>query len=522
MNLSREVLDDRAIDERLLTALRTRRGRATESDMVVESGLAPHLLGPSLRRLMLVHECTIETTDDGDVVYVFDPSLATRKDDPGRRWREFRRKAWAGFRVFFKIAIAVVLVIYFLIVVALVIAATAALLSNRGSSSSSSSGRSWSSGSSSGSGSGDFFVWVWLFGSSDYRHQRRAWRHGSDHQFHDSGYHGHHYHGHGQAQAMQHYESSRWATPAGQRTATMKLPFYKKVFAFVFGREEEERDELFTEKQLLAYIRSAGGVVSPTELAVHTGWSVSAAEKQSTRLIAEYGGDVDVTEDGQILYIFPELMATAGGPAAETRPAPLIWEHYEWPQPLTGNSGGANFAIAALNGTVLLGALALIPYYAAPILEIDMTDPAAHIGLYLVPTIYSALFFLIPIYRAIVQVRPENRRRAERNTRRAVLQQVYTRSLPEPTPVSLTIAELQLLPPPGVEMSVDRDEDLAEVVQDIAVDHGADGTVQDDGRVTYLFDRVAAESRATTRARALGGQLAITRIGDRVTAQLRG
>lgn len=505
MTLSREQLDDREVDERLLAALRTRKGRATESDMIVDSGLAPHLLGPSLRRLMLIHECAIETTDDGDVVYVFDAALATRRDDPGRRWREIRRKAWAAFRAFFKVAITVVLVAYFLIVVALVIAATVALLSQRGNNSSSSSGRSWFSGSGSRSGSGDFFLWVWIFGSSDYRSQRRAWRHGSHHQSH----------------AMQPYESSRWATPAGLRTAKIKIPFYKKVFAFVFGREEEERDELFSEKQLLAYIRSAGGVVSPTDLAVRTGWSVSAAEKQSTRLIAEYGGDVEVTEDGQILYVFPELMATAGGPGAtDVQPAPLIWEHYEWPQPLTGNTGAANFAIAALNSSVLLGALVLIPFYAAPNLGIDMTAPAAHIGLYLVPAIYSALFFLVPIYRAVFQVRPENRRRERRNTQRAVLQQVYARSLPAARPLSLTTSQLAL--PPGVETSVDDDSSLAEVLQDIAVDYGADGTVQDDGRVTFVFDRIAAENQAAGRARALGSQLAITRIGDRVTAQLRG
>ncbi|GAB4513733.1 MAG: hypothetical protein Tsb0020_32050 [Haliangiales bacterium] len=506
MSLSREVLDDRDVDERLRVALRSRGGRATESDMIVTSGLAPHLLGPSLRRIMLAHECAIETTADGDVVYVFDPALTEREDDPWRRWRAIRRAAWAGFRAAFKVAIAVALVAYFVIVVALVIAAMVALAS-RGSDSSSS--RSSWSGSSSSSSSGDFFLWAWLFGSSDYRAHRRHYR--QYHSYEDAFYNG--------APALR-YESPRWATDAGQRSAELKLPFYKRVFAFVFGREGEERDQLFTEKQLLAYIRSAGGVVSPTELSIRTGWSLRAAEKQSTRLIAAYGGDVEVDDDGQILYVFPELMATAGAAeAAETRPAPLIWEHYELPQPLTGNSAGANTAIALLNGSVLLGALVLIPHFAAPVLGIDMTAPAAHIGLYVVPAVYSALFFLIPVYRALFQVGPENRRRARRNSQRALLEQVYARSLPSARPLHLTAADLRL--PSGVKASIDTDQEVAEALQELAVEYGADGTVQDDGRVVYTFERIAAERAAASQARLLGGNLDVVRIGDRVAAQLR-
>ena len=506
MNLSRDVLSDRDVDERLRGAIRTLGGRATESDMTVASGLAPHVLGPSLRRTMLAHECTIETTSDGDVVYVFDPALAEREDEPWRRWRAMRRYAWAGFRAFFKVAIAVVLVAYFVIIVALVIAAAVALLSARSSSSSSSSsGRSWSSGSS--SSSGDFFLWAWIFGSSDYRHQRRQFRR---HSYDDSW----------QNQATPLYESPRWATDGGHRSAKLRVPFHKKVFAFVFGREEEERDELFTEMQLLAYIRSAGGVVSPTELAARTGWSLRAAEKQSTRLIAEYSGDVDVTEDGQILYVFPELMATAGNATlGQTHPAPLIWEHYELPQPLTGNSGTANFAIGFLNATVLLGALVLIPGFAAPTLGIDMTAPAAYIGLYIVPAVYSILFFLVPIYRALMHVGPENRRRADRNSQRALLEQIYARSLPTARPFSLGTSDLRL--PRDVKASIDSDEEIAESMQDLAIDYDAEGTVLDDGRVVYQFDRIADENRAADQARLLGGSLDVTRIGDRVTAQLK-
>lgn len=518
VNLSSKTLEDHEVDERLRTALRSRAGRATESDMIVDSGLPPHLLGPSLRRIMLAHECAIETTEDGDVVYVFDAQLAVRNDDPGRRWREFRRAAWAGFRAFFKVAITVVLISYFLIVVALVLAAIVAVISGSRSSSSSSSSRSssrsrssgswWSSSSGSSSGSSDFSLWVWLVGDDDYRSWRRSSRPARRSTSNS------------QLNALQRYESSRWATDEGERTAAIKLPFHKKVFAFVFGREEQERDELFTEKQLLAYIRSVGGVVSPTDLAARTGWSVRAAEKRSTRLIAEYGGDVEVTDEGEILYVFPELMATAGSDSADdVQPAPLIWHHYETRQPLTGNSIGANLGIALLNASVMLGALVLIPSFAAPVLGLDMTPPVVHFVMYTVPTVYSVLFFAIPIYRALFQVGPENRRRARRNSQRALLEQIHERSLPAPRPMLLTRGDLDT--PFGIDISIDSDDEFETALREVADDYRAEATLQDDGTVAYTFDRIATENRAAEQARALGGDLAITRIGDRVTAQLR-
>ncbi len=500
VKLSREVLTDGEVDELVRAALRKRKGRATESDIIVESGIPTHLLGPSLRRTMLTYECAIESNEEGDVVYVFDADLARRKGEPGERWREFRRRAWAAFRTFYKVAIAVVLIAYFTIFVALVIAATVALLSQ---SQSRSRGGSFSSSSSSSSGLGDFFLWVWLFGDSDYRSSRRGWRRRS-----------------GYSAGPTHSRSSRWAHGApsqGQRKD--RRAFYAKVFSFVFGREEGERDKLFTERELLAYIRSVGGVVSPTELATRTGWSLHAAEKQSTRLIAAYGGDVEVSEDGQVLYVFPELMSSAGGPiSVDTRPAPPIWERVELEEPLTGNTGAANFGIAMLNLSVLFGAFVAIPHYAAPVLGIDMNAPAVNIGLYVIPAVYSALFFLIPVYRLLFQVYPENRRRARRNTQRALLKQIYLYSLPEPTPVTASVDALAL--PEGVSISANSDRELGEALKEIAFDYGADATVRDDRSVSFRFERIAVESRAAKTVRALGTTLPVTHIGERVPAEL--
>ena len=464
--LGRAELSDSEVDRRLVAALKARGGTASEADAVVDSGVPPHVAGPGLRRLMLAYPCRLDVTEGGDIVYRFAPSFPRRDTERYAAARALGRAAWRAFVVVYKVAIAVVLVGYFLLFLALLVAAlVAAMSANRGRSERSSS--RW--GSRGGGMPGGWF-WLWAVGDRDRR------RH-------------------------QGLRGTRWS--GARHDAADPRPFYKKVFSFVFGLEKDPADALCTEKELLAWIRSHGGVVAPTELASLTGWSVDAAESESTRLLARYGGDIEVTNDGTILYRFADLLATAGGSAA-ARPAPRFWERWEAPASVTGNRGAANAGIAFLNAFILANAVVVTPAFLAPMLALPLREPLVFAGLVVFPAVYSVLFFLVPAARWLFSVRPANARRAARNLRRALLRQAHSsasggqaRPLVAPEAAAAALQSV----PEGVQVSSRSPATAEQRLVELAFEYDAATDADDEGRALLTFERIADEAVAAAAAR---------------------
>ena len=447
---------------------------------MVRTGLPPEELGPVLRHVVLRYDCALDVRDDGSIVYRFDPRLRLREPEGRARWARIRRRAWAAFRAAFKVIIAVVLIGYVVLFVVLMIAAFVALTAARSQSNSDSRDLpSFGGDRQHGGGGGGFWFWYFVFGRD-----RRSRHMGSP-------------------------RYGRWANDASARGKVEDgRPFYRKIYAFVFGPEEDEVDPLFTERGLLAWIRESRGVVTPTQLAARTGWSLDTAEKESTRLLAAYGGDVEVTPAGEILYLFPTVLESAEGKGAErARPAPPIWERWEREQPVTGNTTGANVVIAALNAFVFFGAFFLVPEFIAPVLGFDLSDPAVLLGLLALPGLYSLTFFLVPLLRWLGAVRPENRRRAERNVRRGVLRHVYSYSTGKAAPIVVQdalplieqkipqAAHLPAKPGKGLDRALERGLDA------VALEYEAEPLLVADDRQAWLFGRIAAEDAAATEAR---------------------
>ena len=68
-------------DEAMTRALRGKEGRLTRADAITVSGLPSHLVDDSLERLLKRYRSRLEVTDEGELLYSFDPSLA-RRDEP--------------------------------------------------------------------------------------------------------------------------------------------------------------------------------------------------------------------------------------------------------------------------------------------------------------------------------------------------------------------------------------------------------------------------------------------------------
>lgn len=78
------------------------------------------------------------------------------------------------------------------------------------------------------------------------------------------------------------------------------------VFAYAFGKPRPH-DEYELEKIILEYLQSQQYVISKTELVMLTAWPMQKVEEQLTQMIINYRAEPKVTEEGIILYHFPEL-----------------------------------------------------------------------------------------------------------------------------------------------------------------------------------------------------------------------
>ncbi len=364
-----------------MSALRGLRGRATLGDVVSATGMPDHEAETALKSLLETHRGHLEVSDAGDLLYQFDPKLISRDAEPfGVR---FRRAAWSAFKTGFKVFTAVMLVVYFIVFVVALLALMFANRDDRGF------------GGRGGFSLGDFFILHWLLGG-------RGWHRGGL------------YYGHAHAQRL----------PKDARP-----PFYKRVFAFIFGPDEPKPTQLQKDRSMLQLIRARKGVLTSSELVEHTALPAGEADEEMGRLTGAYGGDPQVSDAGEVVYAFPELMKSAHGKVRAREPKPA-WMRLEYPKKLTGNSAGSNFGIGAMNGFNLLMAsvLGLAPAFVVAAPGTPPLDPLIFYGLGVVPFSFSSLFFGIPIVRAL-GLGGENRSRMRRNIRRLLLGLVYARSV---------------------------------------------------------------------------------------------
>ncbi|HEY5147737.1 MAG TPA: hypothetical protein VII82_13275 [Polyangiaceae bacterium] len=231
------------------------------------------------------------------------------------------------------------------------------------------------------------------------------------------------------------YEAQRFAP---RRAAGPRVPLYERVNRFFFGPTPPPDDPLETPRRVLAAIRAGKGRIGLADVMRATGLPREEADPMMARLMLDYEGDVGVSEDGGIFYSFPALRKTAeadAAPASASAPPPAAWERGPKALPLlTGNSGGTNVGIAALNafnlfmgfwaignGLTLERVAHLFDRVPQPVF-----DTGVPIALGVVPLVFSALLFVVPIGRAIA--RPFRRRKeAEERGRLAVLRSVLER-----------------------------------------------------------------------------------------------
>jgi hypothetical protein len=417
----------------MMEALRGRGAKLTRADAIVASGLPEVEAERALTVLLKEYRSHLSATESGELLYEFDPTFARRD---AISWRErsaaVGRQLWKGFTLLFKVAIVATLVGYFALFLAMMVAMIFAR---------SSSDRDDDRGGGFGF-DGLFWFWGWNAGSGGY--------------------------GYGARQAR---FSARKA----------RTPFYKRVFAFVFGPPAPAIDALEDEKRLMAYVRAQRGRVAAVDLVRLMGWTFPRAEEEATRLMVDYGGEPEVTDDGVVVYTFKAVRRTAG-PAEERTSPSWASERLETAPPLTGNEPETNGFIGLFNGFNLLA-----PFWIVPAFESRLHVSLASWQFLFrdFPLAFSALFFAVPAGRWIKE-RFEAARRRTRNDRRRLLGRIFSGSGARPRE--------ELAPTPALGALLDRE--LVSLGGDIAPEPDAQG------RVLYTFPRIEEETAAVAAARA--------------------
>ncbi|MEZ4460531.1 MAG: hypothetical protein R3E66_12560 [bacterium] len=373
------------IEERIIAVLKQRKGAATAADVAADTGLPLDDVEIELKRLMTLYKSHLDVDDDGNLRYRFDPSLVRRGEAVERALYKVQKAVWAGFKWFFKAWIMLMLVGYTITFIVLLIALAVA-------------GLAASSRSDSDSSDGlvrlplyvlgrflEYMFWFSLFDDSR--------------------------------------SSSRSYGRARKKAEKPEKPFYQKVFDFVFG-PDAVTDPLAAQQAFASFVRFNKGRLTPADWASRTGQSLEEAENALTAGIMRFGGEVDVTPDGNLVYRFDQLRVSAKTSGDYGRNIEPIWNKRAVPKPLTGNPGGTNGWIIAFNTFNLVMSLFVLGGVGAQV----ALPIGAIIGLGWVPLVFSVMFFAIPLLRWITNASAA-KQAEQQNLRRQAYQAAYTAAL---------------------------------------------------------------------------------------------
>jgi hypothetical protein len=284
---------------------------------------------------------------------------------------------------------------------------------------------------------------------------------------------------------------------AQRRAPKDETPFYEKVNRFFFGPTPPPPDPKAAERKILAELRAQKGRIGLADVMRVTGLPRDRADPLMARLMLDYDGDVSVSEEGGIYYHFEAMRRTATEGSSEvSRPRPA-WEEPQALPPLTGNTGGSNFLIAALNGFNLIMSLVAIdmnltlsklPYLFGRIPIDALPYAGTPIVLGVVPLVFSIALFLLPLARAAM-VPLKARRLAREKGRLAILKTVLSR-ISKKTPVTdASLAEAW--------KSATGEAPEAKEVTRRVVELGGDAEIQETtGEVRYRFVDLETEAAA--------------------------
>lgn len=180
--------------------------------------------------------------------------------------------------------------------------------------------------------------------------------------------------------------------------------FIKSVYSFVFGPERPIYDYLADAKEAIAFIRKNNGKISAGHIIALTGVNYEEAERRLAEYATKYKGELHISNDSILIADFTQLLNTTN-PPIEAGKIEFYVDEVEPPYEITGNSGGRNLVIIAMNTFNLI--MSPFVYYTAS--AYFSSSIAFFLGTF--PFIFSVTFFLIPLLRIPYVITKENKRK---------------------------------------------------------------------------------------------------------------
>lgn len=376
------------LDDRVLGSVESSEGRVTAADVASQSGIELSAAQKSLVALANVVGGHLEVSRDGEIVYVF-PANVRRvllRESVVFALRGRWKKLAPGLYYLLRISFGIMLLVSIFIIYTSIIAISSSIQSRdedrRGVHS-----RSY--------GGSNFYVWM---GPSPF-----------DLIFYsDRGY--------------------------GRQKQKGEMSFLESIFSFLFGDGNPNAElETFRWQRIGEAIRLCGGAVTAEQIAPFLDLpnppkshdAISVDESFMLPVLEKFGGRPEVTDDGDIVYIFPDMLitATATGSAAATtvdgRATPDLGYIEEKEYVFSKASSGQILGAAGLGVLNLLGAVTLGEYMAQL-----RTVPIPFLKWAFPPLLgYALAFILIPVLRWYRQ-RQENSLIRKRNEARLAWHQL--------------------------------------------------------------------------------------------------
>lgn len=369
--------------ERVQEFIGKARTRVSEGDVVAGTGLDVATAKAALYDLMKRYSSSLDVHEDGTLVYDFGQQLVPLGEPTwGERLRKVGRWLWRGFSFVYKASLAVVLVVYAVVFLVLIIAAAIAASA---------------SSEDEGPAEGAFHLVALVFRAIFEFATFRAVMYDDADRW---GY------------PHKHYEPKHPVFPAsrGKKRRPHTKSFIASVYDFVLGPARVEIDDRAQHREVAAFVRKrSDGVLTVADIQALSGMDRREAERFFARFVAEFDGEAEVTEGGDLYATFPELMRSST--RAHDEPIIHYWDEYEPPFELTGNTAGKNILVTLLAGFNLA-------------CSIYLTGAIDSAWLGTIPTVIFGLYFAIPIVRA-PWVWWQNRKQHLNNIRKRLFRAIF-------------------------------------------------------------------------------------------------
>ncbi len=355
--------------------------RVTVGDVASQAGLNVNFAQQGLLALASDAGGHLQVAESGEVVYLFPQNFRTvlRRKYLQLQLQEWWGKVWKILFYLIRISFGVVLMVSIaLILLSIVLIITAANSSR-------------DSDDRQDSGGGAVFMPHLGFGSDFFL-------------FFSPGYYDH--------PRQQNLQRSRHSDKS-------ELNFLEAIFSFLFGDGNPNADLEERRWQAIGtVIRNQRGAVVAEQLApyldnIGQGYH-REYEEYMLPVLTRFNGQPEVSPEGDIVYHFPELQATA----AQTRPKPVSASFQEFPWRFSQAGSGQLLLAIGLGGVNLIGALALGKLLADGAAAAALGGLVAFVqSIYWVLLGYGSAFLALPLVRYF-WVQWRNRKIAARNETR--------------------------------------------------------------------------------------------------------